>query len=271
MRAPSCRWLAAAGLSLTLLAAALQLASAGGPVPVVVGAPYGDATSRGRSADGQAADGAALSAASSRLVRADDVAGTYSLVRKTEAAGECLGRLTLGSPSKVRDSKPEDMLLSPGEDITRDGTRCSGGGLLVICTLMLLNAKYINSRGLVDTLPALNTTESMRNWLQWSDLVGVRMDSWACGTSPRWDNAPWALFGDSPWSTKGGGLDGGDNDAPHGRGRPAHGDCQCTLRLVRAPGAQAGSRAVDRARWGGPPHSGDRGHRRCGPRRRRRR
>eukprot|EP00170_Pyropia_yezoensis_P006261 contig_25471_g6280 len=200
---PWCRWLAATGLSLTLLAAAIQQASAGGPVPVVAGAPDRGAPSRGRSVDGQAADGAALSAASSRPVRADDVAGTYSLVRKTGAAGECPDRLTLGSPSKVRDSKPEDMLLFPGEDITRDGTRCSGGGLLVIRTLMLFNAKYMDYRGLVDTLPALNTTERMRNWLQWSDSVGVRMDSWACGPTPRWDIATWALFGDAPWSTKG--------------------------------------------------------------------
>lgn len=198
MTSPWCRWLAAVGAALALLAAPPCPATASGPVPLSLGAP--DGTTQGGLVNRDAADGA-LFAASSRRLRADRVTGTYTLLGgQFGEAGLCPRTMTLGSPVKISGAEPMELLRIPGESIVRDGTACAGGGLTVIRTLALMNERYIRGHQLRDAILRFNGSESQRARLEWSDSVGIGMDSWACGSNiPRWDNATAILFGDDRW------------------------------------------------------------------------
>lgn len=199
------RWLAATGAVLALLAVWPTPAAAAGPVPVLDGAPAGMALGRGRRVDSGGGGGGALPTAASRRVRATDVAGSYSLFggQDRDAKG-CPGTLTLSSPERVPRAEAMELLRFPGERITRDGTRCAGGSLLVIRTLGLFNPAFMANFQLNDAILRVNRTALMRNWLEWSDSVGLITDSWACGSVPRWNSTTtYMLFGDDVWSING--------------------------------------------------------------------
>lgn len=205
MWAPWCRWLAVAGAVLVLLATRPRPAAAVSPVPVPDGAPSGTALGRGRRVNGGGGRAGSLSTAASRRVRATEAAGSYSLFGgQVRDAKGCPGTLTLSSPERVADAEAMELLRFPGESITRDGTRCAGGSLLVIRTLGLLNPDYAKSRELGNVILRVNRTVLMRNWLEWSDSVGLITNSWACGSVPRWNSTTtYMLFGDDGWRING--------------------------------------------------------------------
>lgn len=99
-------------------------------------------------------------------------------------ASGCPQTLTLGTPARVPRAQPEHLLRFPGGSITRDGTRCAGGSLLVARTLDVHNPAYMAELRLRGTVGRFIGSALARNWLAWSDPVGVIEDSWACGGSP---------------------------------------------------------------------------------------
>lgn len=203
MGAPRGRAWAAAGVVVALLAAVSWLATAGGGgLAVPAGDPDGPGARRGGPVDGSAAGGGLL-AASARRLMADNVADRYSLTELIPGAtpwgGTCPGSLALDRPVIVPRTEPEDQVRFPATSITRDGTGCEGGSLLVIRTLMLFNEEYMAGHDRRDAILLFNGTSWMRNWLEWSDSVGIHVDSWSCGNIPWWDNRTVMLFGDQQW------------------------------------------------------------------------
>ncbi|KAK1865646.1 hypothetical protein I4F81_008175 [Pyropia yezoensis] len=195
MRAPWRRWLTAVGAALALLAAG-PTAAAKGPLPVRAGALGRPAPGRGGRPRGSDAVGGALPPAASRRLLADDVAGTYTLIKRSnELSGACPAGLTLDRTQLMGSAKPHDLLRYPGDGITVDGTRCEGDGLAVIRTFALYDPKYMARHGLPDAISRLNGTKTMRAYLQWSDSVGVSINSWTCGNLHQPDNV--MLFGDT--------------------------------------------------------------------------
>lgn len=203
MRSPLCRLLAAFGAALALVAAPPRPAAAGGPIPEPASTP--GSTGRGGLVTHDAADGA-LSTASSRRLRAENVVGTYSLFGSLYSQlGLCPRTLTLSSPVKVSRADPIELVRFPGENIVQDGKACTGGGLTVIRTLALMNALYARDFQLSDAILRFNRTEVERHQLEWSDSVGIGMESWTCGSSvPRWDTGQRLVGGSGDREKRGG-------------------------------------------------------------------
>lgn len=167
MGAPRGRAWAAAGVVVALLAAVSWLATAGGGgLAVPAGDPDGPGARRGGPVDGSAAGGGLL-AASARRLMADNVADRYSLTELIPGAtpwgGTCPGSLALDRPVIVPRTEPEDQVRFPATSITRDGTGCEGGSLLVIRTLMLFNEEYMAGHDRRDAILLFNGTSWMRN------------------------------------------------------------------------------------------------------------
>lgn len=152
MRAYRCAWLVAAGAVLVVLAAALPVAL-------------------------------------SRRLSPNAVSGTYKLFGDQDVqATACPASLTLGSPTLRSGVNPVSLVDVLSGSISLGDTRCDSGKLEVIRTLSLFSAQFRARWDLDDKMLLINRTQNHLRLLEWSDSVGVGLESLRCGKNLQWVN-----------------------------------------------------------------------------------
>ncbi|KAK1861811.1 hypothetical protein I4F81_004391 [Pyropia yezoensis] len=118
-------------------------------------------------------------AAAPPLLRAD--------VEVAQAPAEPIDGMTVGL-----------AVLVPGSNIQEDSVACAGGGLVLLNAPAFFRPKVLESLGIQGIQGAVNSSAWHMMGLMWAEVIGVKLDSWTCGsnTVAPWGSQHYATFSD---------------------------------------------------------------------------
>lgn len=125
------------------------------------------------------------------------VSGTYTRV-KGEEGHKCPATLTLGPPEPIDGMTVGLAVLVPGSNIQEDSVACAGGGLVLLNAPAFFRPKVLESLGIQGIQGAVNSSAWHMMGLMWAEVIGVKLDSWTCGsnTVAPWGSQHYATFSD---------------------------------------------------------------------------